>query len=150
MQEQKRAQIIPEFIIITAVVLSVMLFVFVIAADKSEDSLTSRKYLAAKTISDEVALSINQVHLGGPETSRSMWLPEKLRHDTAYEVYLIPRARVVRVMWNTTKAEVFYDTSLLTSKFNITPNNNKITNSYRFPKGQINLSNDGGTIRIAA
>ena len=43
----KKGQIVPEFIIITAIVLAVMLFIFVIVVEKENESRVTQEYLAA-------------------------------------------------------------------------------------------------------
>ncbi len=141
----RKAQIIPEFIIVTAAVLGLMLFIFVIAAQKSEDSMLSQRLLESKSVADSFSLAINQVHLGGPETRRSIWIPKNLPEGTGYSLYVIPSARIVRIEWNSTKSLQFYDSQILTSNVNTS----RLNNSGKFPRvrdGQLKIYNSGGGV----
>ena len=144
----KKGQIVPEFIIITAIVLAVMLFIFVIVVEKENESRVTQEYLAAKSVAEEIALGINQVHFGGAETKRSIWVRERVYSDVNYSAYVIPQARVVRVMWETNKGEQFFDASLMTSNINVSSNNVRINGSHLLSPGEVNITNKGGRIYI--
>lgn len=148
LQKRKKGQIAPEFIIITAIILGVMLFVFIIAVEKNEESLMTRHYLSAKSVADEFSLTVNQIHFAGPEAKRSAWVPEKLPGNTIeFTLYVVPVARISRIVWNTTKGEQFYDSSLLTSYINASALN-KTGEFYHVPAGEIKLYNHGGQIYV--
>lgn len=145
--KSRKAQIIPEFIIVTAVVLGLMLFVFVIAAEKETESIGSKRFLEAKTVADDLSLAINQVHLGGPETRRVLWVPTNLPSGIGFSLYVIPNARVARIEWNSTKGLQFYDSSLLTSNIKTS----MLDNSSKFPRinnSQLKIYNSGGGVYL--
>ncbi len=125
----KKAQISVEFLIIIGVALIMFMFLFKIAADKSQQFAVQSSQLYAKQLTDKVAQNVNSIYLAGNGASKTIILPETMMNNLDYSINFYPDYNLVEINYSNGKYASFLfvpeiQTNLTNINYPITIENN--------------------------
>jgi uncharacterized protein (UPF0333 family) len=131
----KKAQSSLEFMVVLALILVVFIF-FLAVFEKRKDEFASKPdEFAAKTLAENVALSVNKVYILGSNSSSTVFIPEVLYHTSNFSITIYGNSRIVDIKYRLKH----YSYPILTSNIN----------TILLPKGHIiNITNSGGDIYV--
>jgi hypothetical protein len=92
----KRAQASMDLLIVLGVMLVVFAILFqTIVLDRIVERVETEVLLDARTQAEKVAMAVNEVYLGGENTNKSFYLPDKLAHSKEYNLTVYDSGTVI-------------------------------------------------------